>query len=326
MRDSQKPRLVIPINELAITPRASRLEISSEEVRGRTGWAVPASMPQSNRRVAFAALALTSLVVCVLLVAAIVTMRSPVRVGDISPRSVRAPDDGELRLIEKGQLGLVAPSVTGQSGGFLPSSWQGTAVPWRLDRAGRLVLVTNRHVSTGNESGSIPRIEVEFEGGRRAAAVAIGIAADPHVDLSLIVVETDGLIYGQHYLLPTPANDAEWNRIETGDPTVAVGNSRGFPQTQTFGRISALRDGLSRFDHQVRWLQIDCTVLPGNSGGPLLKADGEEWRWIGVVTARGNPGIGFAIFTGEIRETEYRWILGNEPEFDAASASASEKR
>lgn len=228
---------------------------------------------------------------------------------------VRLPDDAEQRLVAKADLDLVAPSVIGRSGRLFGSQWSGTAIPWRLDARGRLVLITNAHVALGGNDASGPELEVVFKGDVRRAALAIGIATEHNADLAMIAVDATGLIAGTHFQLLSPATTADWDELSPGDAVAAVGSPHGFPQTQVFGRISALRNGLERFDHGVRWIQIDGTVLPGNSGGPLLKAAGDEWQWIGVVTARGEVGIGLAIFAQEIAETRYDWIVGDAIEF-----------
>jgi S1-C subfamily serine protease len=63
--------------------------------------------------------------------------------------------------------------------------------------------------------------------------------------------------------------------IVLGYPLVAL---QGQQQKATFGRINAL----SGIGDDLRYLQIDAPVQPGNSGGPLLNRKGEV---IGVVSA-----------------------------------------
>lgn len=240
-----------------------------------------------------------------------------------SGRSVRIPEDGEESLIEKGELDLVAPSVHGRAGGLLATEWSGTAIPWRLDAEGRLLLVTNRHVQSARELADEPELSVEFKGGVERRVVATGVA-DSLADLAVLVVETDGLSEGKHYRLLSPLGDSDWKSLAPGDAVVAVGSPHGYPQTQTFGRISALRDRIQAMEDGVRWIQVDCTVLPGNSGGPLLRAQDGNWRWIGVVTARGEVGIGFAIYSGDVTVARYRWTKGVPPRFDRPQQSSEE--
>ena len=258
-----------------------------------------------------------------ILLARAITAPSPAQGG----LSVRVPSDGETRAIAKGDLKLVAPSIEGRSGGLLGTDWGGSAIPWRMTADGRLLLVTNAHVAKG-PGGGVGALEVVFASGARREVTAIGIAEQDGCDLAILAVDADGLSDGSDYRLLSPQAPEEWDSLAPGDEVVAVGTPLGYSQTQTFGRISALRETMPEFrSHGVRWVQIDATVLPGNSGGPLLRlAKGEhgidQWRWIGVVTAKGVTGIGFAIHAGEVTAKHFRWVLGRAPDFLEGAGSA----
>lgn len=242
--------------------------------------------------------------------------------------SVRVPSDGEKRAIDKGDLALVAPSVRGRAGGLLGGEWGGSAIPWRMTASNELVLVTNAHVAKGPSSG-VGALEVTFASGTTRPALAVGIADEDGCDLAVLVVDAAGLVDGRDFRLLSPQPAEEWRSLAAGDDVVAVGTPLGYPQTQTFGRISALRDSMPEFgSNGVRWVQVDATVLPGNSGGPLLRlvrnaAGSDQWRWVGVVTAKGVTGIGFAIHAGEVTARSFRWVLGSAPSFAAQSSSAT---
>ncbi len=217
----------------------------------------------------------------------------------------RLADDSERRSVERGALRLVAPTVFG-------SSWSGTATCWRATSDGKLLLATNRHVAAPD--GRAERLEVEFVGGIRLPVQAMAVEADRDADLALLVVDASSLREGRDFELITPHPGPEWSELREGDAVVAVGSPHGLPQTQTFGRISALRDRLpGEGEPGVRWIQLDATVLPGNSGGPLLRLVDDHWDWIGVVTARGMRGIGFAIHAGELSTSKFRWLVGAPP-------------
>jgi S1-C subfamily serine protease len=270
-----------------------------------------------ERRTLIAIIALVTLILGISTAAAFFTGRSNRDLPPGPSRPIRVPTVQERALVDRRDLALVAPSVKGRSGGILSSEWGGTAIPWRIERNGRMLLVTNRHVGMADGAATPAKLDVEFADGVQRPVMALGVAEDAGIDLALLAVDPSGLVEGTHYRLVTPLDDAAWETLEPGQPVVAIGSPHGYPQTQTFGRISALRDHGPGFGAPgVRWVQIDCTVLPGNSGGPLLMAEGDRWTWIGVVTARGEPGIGFAIFSGELDSTAYRWISGQPAAFD----------
>jgi serine protease DegQ len=86
-------------------------------------------------------------------------------------------------------------------------------------------------------------------------------------------------------------------RVEVGDPVLAIGNAFGFGHTVTSGIVSALGRtslGINRFED---FIQTDAPINPGNSGGALVDANGSL---IGINSAifsqsGGSMGIGFAI-------------------------------
>ena len=90
--------------------------------------------------------------------------------------------------------------------------------------------------------------------------------------------------------------------LEIGDPAVVIGNPFGLVGSLSTGVISGLNRTFNRPENggQMKDLiQFDAPVNPGNSGGPLLNADGEV---VGIVTGLVNPtkdnvfiGIGFAV-------------------------------
>ena len=75
--------------------------------------------------------------------------------------------------------------------------------------------------------------------------------------------------------------------LSQGIDVYAIGNPMNLKDSMSKGIISGFRDG---------FLQTDARIYPGNSGGPLVAADG---RVVGVNTmkelTRGFEGLGFAI-------------------------------
>lgn len=127
-------------------------------------------------------------------------------------------------------------------------------------------LVTNFHVIDGATSVSV----VTPTGSRELKATVV--QSDPANDVAILKVEasTVGIPIAPNF------NEAKGEEVLTlGYPLVAL---QGQEQKATFGRINAL----SGIQNDIRFVQIDVPVQPGNSGGPLLNARGEA---IGVVTA-----------------------------------------
>jgi serine protease Do len=113
------------------------------------------------------------------------------------------------------------------------------------------------------------------------------VGGDPKTDIALLKIDATGL--------PTlPFGDSD--RLQVGEPVMAVGNPFGLEQTVTTGIVSAKERfiGAGPYDD---FIQTDASINPGNSGGPLVDARG---ALIGINAAifsqsGGSVGIGFAI-------------------------------
>jgi len=141
-------------------------------------------------------------------------------------------------------------------------------------------VVTNNHVVAGGG-----QIIVKLDRGTEHSAKVVG--RDPATDLALLKVEVSGLP-----VLPFGDSD----RLQVGEPVMAIGNPFGLEQTVTTGIVSAKERfiGAGRYDD---FIQTDASINPGNSGGPLIDSRGAV---IGINTAifsetGGSVGIGFAI-------------------------------
>lgn len=142
-------------------------------------------------------------------------------------------------------------------------------------------VVTNNHVIDGAEN-----ITVILSDGNRLDAKLVG--RDPKTDLALLKVPGDKPFPALHF------GDSDHARV--GDWVLAIGNPFGLGGTATAGIISARGRDIQSGPYD-DYLQIDAPINSGNSGGPVVDADGDV---IGVNTAiyspnGGNVGIGFAI-------------------------------
>jgi serine protease Do len=142
------------------------------------------------------------------------------------------------------------------------------------------LIATNDHVIAGAY-----QINVTFSDGRTASAKLVGTA--PIIDVAVIRVQT------RHALAAVRWGDS--NKLEIGDPVIAIGNPLGIGMSVSTGIVSALNRNInsSPFDD---FIQTDASINHGNSGGPLFTRNGEV---IGMNTAiisptRGSAGLGFA--------------------------------
>lgn len=148
-------------------------------------------------------------------------------------------------------------------------------------------ILTNFHVAAAT-----PRLKVTFMDGTEADAQIVG--AQPEHDLAVLRPSTipDDL---------QPATLASTANLHPGDDVVAVGFPFGIGPSASAGVVSGLKREFMSEGNQVmtNLIQFDAAANPGNSGGPLVNADGEV---MGIVTAILNPsgvrtfaGIGFAV-------------------------------
>src|SRR5580765_2765987 len=162
-----------------------------------------------------------------------------------------------------------------------------------LDKAG--YIVTNYHVV-----GNAQSVRVSFSNNDSMKAEIIG--KDPATDVALLKVEASS-----RALKPLPLGDSDG--IHVGDQVAAIGNPLGLDRSITLGIVSALHRSLTSPQGTPidRVIQTDAALNHGNSGGPLLNAQGEV---VGVSSAistgdtgaQGNIGIGFAIPINTVKD------------------------
>ena len=141
-------------------------------------------------------------------------------------------------------------------------------------------VITNAHVVRGADE-----ISVRLNNQREYTAELIG--EDPRTDIALLKIDADDL--------PT-VEIGDSDDVEVGEWVLAIGAPFGLDQSATHGIVSAIGRDLPN-ETYVPFIQTDAPVNPGNSGGPLINADGEV---IGVnsqiyTNSGGYMGISFAI-------------------------------
>ncbi|MFD4660687.1 S1C family serine protease [Kitasatospora sp. NPDC058444] len=247
------------------------------------------------------------------------------RVGTTaSPVSARSDGSADVAAI----AAAVSPStvqITVRTGNGTAT---GTGVV--LDTDGRIL--TNYHVIDTATAGG--RITVTFKDGSTAQATVTG--TDKALDVAVITAT------GAKNLTPAVLGDS--STVAIGDPVVAIGNPDGLTGTVTSGIISAEnRDVTVQLDEgstsnnggfglpflpglrgtapqstsgsstTYKAFQTDAALNPGNSGGPLINANGQVIAINSAMYApggsgtsgggsAGSVGLGFAIPINDIKQ------------------------
>jgi S1-C subfamily serine protease len=161
-----------------------------------------------------------------------------------------------------------------------------------IDKAGHIV--TNYHVVRGAST-----IQVSFSNNERFKAKLVGV--DPSTDVAVLRVKVKS-----RALKSLPLGNSESVRV--GDQVIAIGNPFGLDRSVTSGIVSAVQRRIEApnqlsISHVI---QTDAALNHGNSGGPLLNAQGQV---IGVNAqietggqSQGNVGIGFAIPINTVKD------------------------
>ena len=154
-------------------------------------------------------------------------------------------------------------------------------------------IATNAHVVTQGEKEDIKDVEkvyVRFLDRNQVEAKVVGY--DPNLDAALLKIDPEGLDL-------TPVELGSSEDLQVGSAVAAIGSPFGEEGSLSIGIISALDRTLqSLTDFSIAGaIQTDAAINSGNSGGPLVDAEG---RVLGInsqinTTSGTNSGVGFAI-------------------------------
>ncbi|MBL7168281.1 trypsin-like peptidase domain-containing protein [Candidatus Bathyarchaeota archaeon] len=151
---------------------------------------------------------------------------------------------------------------------------QGSGFMWRS----RNYIVTNHHVVDGAEEANIGYYDGSW-------TVATVVGSDPYSDVAVLRVE-------EAPLDSEPLTLADSSLIYIGQEAVAIGNPLGSYGALSSGIISQVNEKLDIPPIIVPVLQLDVTIAPGSSGGPLFDLDGNV---LGITNAGTIYGINFAV-------------------------------
>jgi putative serine protease PepD len=138
------------------------------------------------------------------------------------------------------------------------------------------IILTNNHVVSTPFDSTFPQVSVTLANG--TSTVGTVFAEDPLLDLALI----------QTSIQEHPLTFANSNKVAYGAPVVTLGAAMGLSPSLAQGVVSnPFQEAPTYRETPVQgfFIQVDMNVNPGNSGGPLLNAQGQVE---GIVTIRPN--------------------------------------
>ncbi len=162
----------------------------------------------------------------------------------------------------------IRPSIVAVQDGRRGS---GTGVVWTPD-----IVITNHHVVRGDHA------KLVFADGRETTGQVIG--RDPHNDIAALRIDENSDA--------APIGDSTALRI--GQIVLAIGHPLGVEHAVTVGIVS----GLPTPSDPRAMIRSDLHLHPGNSGGPLLAADGTV---VGINAMVAGPGTALSVPEHTIR-------------------------
>lgn len=138
-------------------------------------------------------------------------------------------------------------------------------------------VLTNAHVVEGADE-----VYVNLTDKREFKAKVVG--ADKRTDVAVLKIEATKL--------PVPVSVGDVNRLKVGEWVMAIGTPFGLENTVTAGIVSAkARDT----GEEIRFIQTDVAVNPGNSGGPLINMRGEVVGINSQILSRSGGFMGISL-------------------------------
>jgi S1-C subfamily serine protease len=151
---------------------------------------------------------------------------------------------------------------------------QGSGFVWRTQN----YILTNWHVVNDTDT-----VTVEFYDGTRRPATVLGLDAYSDVAVLSITGVPDEAV---------PLELGNSSEIHIGQQVVAIGNPLGYSGSLSSGVISQMNEKIDLPPLIIPVLQLDVTIAPGSSGGPLLDLHGNV---LGITNAGTFYGFNFAV-------------------------------
>ncbi len=174
-------------------------------------------------------------------------------------------------------------------------------------------IATNAHVVTSGTGAAIRpagEVFVGFADHNQVPARIVGF--DPFTDVALLKIDPAGL-----HLHPLELGSSRDLRV--GAPVVAIGSPFGEDRSLSAGIISATGRSIQSLTGFATTgaIQTDAAVNQGNSGGPLLDANG---RVLGINSQIESPsgagsGVGFAVPVDAVRRSLHQLRTSGRPKY-----------
>lgn len=198
-------------------------------------------------------------------------------------------------IYEREAPGIVTVLATGLAG------TQGTGLGSGFVVSAEGEIATNAHVVTSGEGEAIKqaeRVYVKFPDGNQVPAQVRGF--DPFADVALLEVDPAGL-----KLRALPLGSTK--DLVVGAPVAAIGSPFGEEQSLSVGVISATERSIRSLTGFATSgaIQTDAAINQGNSGGPLLAADGTVLGINSQIRTESGDGsgVGFAVGVDTVKRS-----------------------
>lgn len=150
---------------------------------------------------------------------------------------------------------------------------------------GKALIVTNYHVIAGSSS---VEVVIPYKDGSKTVTAKV-LGSDEVTDLAVLEIDDQ--------FVTTVAKFGNSDKLQSGEPAIAIGNPLGLESSITVGVISSPKRSIDITElMSTDVIQTDAAINPGNSGGALVNVDGQV---IGInslkIADNGIEGLGFAI-------------------------------
>ena len=226
----------------------------------------------------------------------------------------KAAFDNNPHLVTSGQIIERPPnSIAGIAARVSPSVVEvDSTTPAGTDTGTGFFIQSNGYIMTNNhviEAAVLAKTKITVKLANNKQYTATVVGRDTSYDLAVLKIDVTGapaLVLGDS------------DKVQVGDPVIAIGSPLGLQGTVTTGIISAKNrpvttssDNTAGESSFINALQTDAAINPGNSGGPLVDATGAV---VGVNSAiaslgssisgqPGSIGLGFSIPINQAKKT-----------------------